>query len=50
MKQRYQTGKIYQIVNDVNDQVYIGSTSAAMAHRHRARACRRPLPGDLAYW
>ena len=33
MKQRYQTGKIYQIVNDVNDQVYIGSTCMPLSKR-----------------
>jgi group I intron endonuclease len=33
MKQRYETGKIYQIVNDVNDQVYIGSTCMPLSKR-----------------
>ena len=35
---RYHNGKIYQIVNDFNDQVYIGSTCQTLAkrlHSHR---------------
>jgi hypothetical protein len=31
----YQEGKIYKIVNDVNDQVYIGSTTQALIKRFR---------------
>ena len=32
-KQRYDQGKIYQIVNDINDQVYIGSTCMPLSKR-----------------
>ena len=30
---RYQNGKIYQITNDFNDQIYIGSTCLPLAKR-----------------
>ena len=36
----YQNGKIYQIINDVNNKVYIGSTCQSLCRRlggHRAR-------------
>ena len=32
-KERYEQGKIYQIVNDINDQAYIGSTCMPLSKR-----------------
>jgi len=37
----YQNGKVYQIVNSINDKIYIGSTSAELRvrfHRHKNEA------------
>lgn len=41
----YQNGKVYKIVNSVNDTVYVGSTTVALRKRlygHRADAKRSP--------
>ncbi len=43
----YRNGKIYRIVNDVNDTVYIGSTTQKLCQRmqsHKQDATRRDSP------
>lgn len=45
----YQNGKIYQLVNDVNNKVYIGSTSQSLCrrmnvHRDCGKTLRRESP------
>jgi hypothetical protein len=42
---RYSTGKIYKLVNDVDNRIYIGSTCMPLAKRkstHKALARKRP--------
>jgi group I intron endonuclease len=41
----YSTGKIYKIVNSVNDCIYIGSTCAKLSERMRGHrcACKNPV-------
>ena len=41
--QRYKNGKIYKIVNDINDQLYIGSTCLPLSKRlyNHKKECER---------
>ena len=44
---RYQRGKIYKLVNSVDDFIYIGSTCLPLSGRfytHKTEAKRKPLP------
>jgi hypothetical protein len=44
---RYNNGKIYKLVNSVDDKIYIGSTCLSLAKsisNHRTMARRKPLP------
>jgi len=38
-KMNYANGKIYKIVNDVNDMIYIGSTTQSLAKRWHCHKC-----------
>ena len=49
----YQLGKIYQIVNDVNNKVYVGSTCQSLCsrmacHRSEGKVLRRKTPMYLS--
>ena len=42
---RYNQGKIYKLVNSVDDQIYVGSTCMSLAKRtssHKYKARKRP--------
>jgi hypothetical protein len=44
---RYQRGKIYKLVNSVDDSIYVGSTCLALSSRfyaHKKVAKQKPLP------
>jgi hypothetical protein len=44
---RYQRGKIYKMVNSVDDSIYVGSTCLALSSRfytHKKHAKHKPLP------
>ena len=38
----YQNGKIYKIINQSNDIVYIGSTTQALSHRYTKHKHKSP--------
>ena len=47
MTTRYSRGKIYKLVNSVDDKIYIGSTCIRLSqrlHQHKAMAKSKPLP------
>ena len=49
---RYSRGKVYKIVNTVDDKIYVGSTCLSLTKRlsnHKAMAKTRPLPAHIHF-
>ena len=47
---RYSRGKVYKIVNTVDDKIYVGSTCLSLTKRlsnHKATAKTKPLPAHI---
>lgn len=40
MTGRYQNAKVYKLVNDVDDEIYVGSTCLSLARRKSVHKCR----------
>jgi hypothetical protein len=51
-RSRYSRGKIYKLVNDVNDDIYVGSSCVALCKRlyeHKSKAKKKPAPVHLYF-
>lgn len=51
-RSRYLRGKIYKLVNDINDDIYVGSCCGALCkslYQHKAKAKNKPLPVHLYF-
>ena len=50
MTTRYSRGKIYKLVNSVDDKIYVGSTCLSLSKRfyeHKKQARHKPLPAHI---